>query len=141
MKVQVTTTINAPADNIWKTLRAYDNVESFNPLVKSSTISGTEESSERVCQVQFGDQEAELVEKLDQVNEEQKTMKISLVQAPPQLSGKQFTFQVKSLDENKAELQISSEVPDDQEETGKQIQGIFQMMSDGLKKLHEKRVN
>jgi len=141
MKVQVTTTINAPAENIWKTLRAYDNVESFNPLVKSSTISGTEECSERVCQVQFGDQEAELVEKLDQVNEEQKTMKISLVQAPPQLSGKQFTFQVKSLDENKAELQISSEVPDNQEETGKQIQGIFQMMSDGLKKLHEKRVN
>ena len=85
-----------------------------------------------------GDQEVELVEKLDQVNEEQKTMKISLVKAPVPMAGLQFTFQVNSLDENKTELQMSTEISDGQEETAKQIKGIFEMMSDGLKKLHEK---
>ena len=140
MKVNITTTIDAPAENIWKTIRAYDNVESFNPLVTSSTISGTDEGSERICQIQFGDQQGELVENLDSVDEENKTIKVSVTKAPPPFSGQQITFQVKSLDEKKAELQISTEVADGNEQAAKGIQDVFQMMADGLKKLHEKEV-
>ncbi len=140
MKVNITTTIDAPAENIWKTIRAYDNVESFNPLVTSSTISGTDEGSERICQIQFGDQQGELVENLDSVDEENKTIKVSVTKAPPPFGGQQITFQVKSLDEKKAELQISTEVVDGNEQAAKGIQDVFQMMADGLKKLHEKEV-
>ena len=140
MKVQIATTIDAPAENIWKTIRAYDNVESFNPLVTSSTITGTDEGSERVCQIQFGDQQGELVENLDSVDEENKTIKVSVTKAPPPFGGQQITFQVKSLDEKKAELEISTEVADGNEQAAKGIQDVFQMMADGLKKLHEKEV-
>ena len=139
-KTQVKQTIDAPSENIWKTIRAYDNVESFNPLVTSSTITGTDEGSERVCQVQFGDQQAELVENLDLVDEENKTIKISVTKAPPPFAGQQITFQVKSLGKNKAELLISTEVADGNEQAAKGIQDVFQMMADGLKKLHEKEV-
>ncbi len=140
MKVNITTTIDAPAENIWKTIRAYDNVESFNPLVTSSTISGTEEGSKRVCQIQFGDQQGELVENLDSVDEENKTIKVSVITAPPPFGGQQITFQVKSLDKNKAELLISTEVAEGNDQAAKGIQDVFQMMADGLKKLHEKEV-
>jgi len=139
MNVTITTTIDAPAENIWKTIRSYDNVESFNPLVTSSTITGTDEGSERVCQVQFGDQQVELVENLDLVDEENKTIKISVTKAPPPFGGQQITFQVKSLGENKAELLISTEV-DGNEQTAKGLEDVFQMMAEGLKKLHEKDV-
>ncbi len=141
MKAQITTTINAPAENIWKTIRSYDNVESFNPLVTSSTITGTNEGSERVCQIQFGDQQAELVENLDLVDEENKTIKVSVTTAPPPFGGQQITFQVKSLDENKTELVISTEVADDNKQAAKGLEDVFQMMSEGLKKLHEKEMN
>jgi len=140
MEVIVTTTIDAPAKNIWKTIRSYDNVESFNPMVTSSTITGTDEGSERVCQVQFGDQQAELVENLDLVDEENKTIKVSVTTAPPPFGGRQITFQVKSLNENKAELVISTEIADYNEQAAKGLEDIFQMMSEGLKKLHEKEV-
>ncbi len=140
MKVQITKIIEAPADNIWKTIRAYDNVESYIPMVTNSTISGTDEGSERVCKIQFGEQQAELVEKLDLVDEENKTIKVSIINAPPPFSGLQNTFQVKSLSDNKAELVISTEV-DGTEQATKGIQDVFQMTADGLKKLHEKEAN
>ncbi len=140
MKAQITTIIDAPAENIWKTIRSYDNVESFNPLVTSSTITGTDEGSERVCQIQFGDQQAELVENLDSVDEENKTIKVSVTTAPPPFGGQQITFQVKSLDENKAELVISTEIVDDNKQAAKGLEDVFQMMSEGLKRLHEKEM-
>ncbi len=138
--IQVRKTIDAPSENIWKTIRAYDNVESYNPLVTSSIISGTEEGSERVCQVQFGDQQGELVENLDSVDEKNKTIKISVKKAPPPFGGQQITFQVKSSDENKAELLISTEVTDGNNQAAKGLEDVFHLMTDGLKKLHEQEV-
>ena len=140
MKVNITTKIYAAAENIWKTIRAYDNVESFNPLVTSSKITGTEEGSQRVCQIQFGDQQEEVFEILDLVDEENKTIKVSVTKAPAPLGGQQITIQVNSLGENEAQLLISTELSDGNEQASKVIQNIFQMIGSGLKKLHEKEV-
>ena len=140
MKIENSTVIEAQSENIWKTIRAYDNVERWNPLVSSSKISGTDEGSERVCQVQFGDKQGEIVENLDTVYEENKTIKVSVTNAPPPFGGLQATFQVKSSDENKAELLITAEVADDNEEAANGLQNVFQMMAEGLKKLHEMEV-
>jgi len=139
MNVNISTTIDAPAENIWKTIRSYDNIESFNPMVTSSTITGTDQGSERVCQVQFGDQQAELVENLDLVDEENKIFKFTITKGPPPFGGQQITFQVKSLGENKAELLIST-VIDDNEQAAKGLEDVFKMMAEGLKKLHEKEM-
>ena len=141
MKAQIITTIDAPAENIWNTIRSYDNVENYNPMVSSSTITGTDEGSERVCQIQFGDQQGELVENLDLVDEQNKTIKVSVTTAPPPFGGQQITFQVKSLSENKTELVISTDVIDDNEQAVKGLEDVFQMMSEGLKKLHEEETN
>ena len=140
MTVQIVRIIEVPAENIWKTVRAYDNVESWNPLVTSSKISGTDEGSERICQVQFGDQQGEIVENLDSVDEENKILKVSVTKAPPPFGGQQISIGVKSLDENKTELQISTEITDEKKQAGKGLQDVFQMMADGLKKLHEEEV-
>ena len=141
MKAQIITTIDAPAENIWNTIRSYDNVENYNPMVSSSTITGTDEGSERVCQIQFGDQQGELVENLDLVDEQNKTIKVSVTTAPPPFGGQQITFQVKSLSENKAELLIFTEVANDNKQATKGLEDVFQVMANGLKKLHEEETN
>lgn len=140
MKVDSTTTISAQADDIWKTIRAYDKVESFNPMVISSTITGTDEGSTRVCQVQLGDQKGEVVENLDSVDEKNKKIKISVTQGPPPLGGLQVTVQVKSLEDNKSQLLISTDVPNGDNQISAGLRSVFQMIGEGLKKLHEKEV-
>ncbi|MFB3114179.1 MAG: hypothetical protein ACE1YZ_04380, partial [Nitrosopumilaceae archaeon] len=79
-------------------------------------------------------------ENLDLVDEENKIFKFSITKAPPPFGGQQITFQVKSLGENKAELLISTEVADGNEQAAKGLEDVFQMMVEGLKKLHEKEM-
>jgi len=47
--VSVKNTINAPADEIWKTLSSFRNVEKYIPLVKSSTVEGSGVGAKRTC--------------------------------------------------------------------------------------------
>ena len=141
MTVQISQTIQSPGENLWKTIRAFDNVERWNPLIISSKINGVDEGSERICEFQLGDQRGEINENLDSIDEEQKTIKVSVIKAPSPFGGQQIKFQVKTLNENKSEIQISTEVSNGNEQTIKGIEKVFQMMAAGLKKLHEKEVN
>ena len=45
--------INGPAEKVWKTLRAFGGIESFNPLVTSSELEGAvvSVSCKRVCYI------------------------------------------------------------------------------------------
>jgi len=45
------------------------------------------------------------------------------------------------LGENKAEVLVSTEVADGNEQAVKGMQDVFQMAAEGLKKLHEKEMN
>ncbi|KKM78128.1 hypothetical protein LCGC14_1363170, partial [marine sediment metagenome] len=47
MNILEKTTINSPAENVWKTLSALDGVEKYIPVVKSSKIQGSGSGAQR----------------------------------------------------------------------------------------------
>ncbi len=133
MNVSEKTTINSAAENVWKTLSALDGVEKYLPVVKSSKIQGSGTDAQRTCQVQFGEQKGTLVEKI-KVDDQNKTLQISIEKGPAPFEGVRINMQVKSIDDKTSEFSVWSEVSDEQSQPIKQI---FQMMTQGLKQLHE----
>ena len=133
MNVSEKTTINSPAENVWKTLSALDGVEKYLPVVKSSKIQGSGSCAQRTCQVQFGEQKGTLVENIE-VDDQNKTLQISIEKGPAPFEGVRINMQVKSIDDKTSEFSVWSEVSDEQSQP---IQQIFQMMAQGLKQLHE----
>jgi len=133
MNVSEKTTINSPAENVWKTLSALDGVEKYLPVVKSSKIQGSGSSVQRTCQIQFGEEKGTLVEKI-KVDDQNKTLQISMLEAPAPFEGVRINMQVKPIDDKTSEFSVWSEVSDEQSQP---IQQIFQMMAQGLKQLHE----
>ena len=133
MNVSEKTTINSPAENVWKTLSALDGVEKYLPVVKSSKIQGTGTGAQRTCEVQFGEQKGTLVENIE-VDDQNKTLQISIEKGPAPFEGVRINMQVKSIDDKTSEFSVWSEVSDEQSQP---IQQIFQMMAQGLKQLHE----
>ena len=133
MNISEKTTINSPAENVWKTLSALDGVEKYLPVVKSSKIQGSGSCAQRTCQVQFGEQKGTLVENI-KVDDQNKTLQISMEKAPAPFEGVRINMQVKSIDDKTSEFSVWSEVSDEQSQS---IQQIFQMMTQGLKQLHE----
>ena len=133
MNVSEKTTINSPAENVWKTLSALDGVEKYLPVVKSSKIQGSGSDAQRTCQIQFGEQKGTLVENIE-VDDQNKTLQISMLEAPAPFEGLRINMQVKPIDDNTSEFSVWSELSDEQSQP---MQQIFQMMAQGLKQLHE----
>ncbi len=133
MNVSEKITINSPTENVWKTLSALDGVEKYLPVVKSSKIQGSGSDVQRTCEIQFGEQKGTLVEKI-KVDDQNKTLQISMLEAPAPFEGVRINMQVKSIDDKTSEFSVWSEVSDEQSQPIKQI---FQMMAQGLKQLHE----
>ena len=133
MNVSEKITINSPTENVWKTLSALDGVEKYLPVVKSSKIQGSGSGVQRTCQVQFGEQKGTLVEKI-KVDDQNKTLQISIEKGPAPFEGVRINMQVKPIDDNTSEFSVWSEISDEQSQP---IQQIFQMMTQGLKQLHE----
>lgn len=141
MKIQVSSIINAPSEQVWKTIRSFENPERFVPIVTSSSIQKTENSTQRTCTVQLGEQEGKLVEQLEKVDDEHKVLEFSVVDAPPPFVGLHNKYEISSLSDGKTNLNISTNLENSQPEAAKTIEEIFQMAVQGLKKLHEKEVN
>ena len=139
-KIQVKQTIDAPADKVWKTIRSFENPERFVPIVKSSTVERSGDSAQRTCAVQFGGQEVKLVEQLTLVDDEHKVIEFTLDEAPPPFKGLHERWQVTALSDDTSEIQISTELENENPEAVQAIEGIFKMVADGLRNLHEKEV-
>lgn len=128
--------IESPTDEIWQTLRSFGGVEQYVPIVKSSIVQTNGNDVQRICSVQLGEQEEKLVEKLESIDDHNKTLQILMLQAPPPFKGTRINMQVKSIDKVTSEFRVWSELTKQQ---GEIMQGIFQMIADGLKKFHEEK--
>ncbi len=139
-KVSIRSTINASAEDVWKTLRSFDRVERFLPLVISSVVQGSGVGAERTCSINFGQgKTSKVVEKLENIDEETYTIRFTVIDAPPPLRGTENTITVNEIDDNKSivflgEFDLAGKP---EEETKKMIEGIYSMAFDGLRKLHE----
>jgi len=139
-KIQVKQTINAPAEKVWKTIRSFENPERFAPMVKSSSVNRSGGSAQRTCAIQLGEQEVKIVEHLKLVDDEHKVIEFTIDEAPTPFKGMQERWQITALSDETSEIEISTELENDNPEVSQNIEGIFKMVADGLRNLHEKEV-
>jgi carbon monoxide dehydrogenase subunit G len=131
------TTINAPIENIWNTLRSLESAEKYLPIVTKSCVVGNGVGATRTCDIQMGDQSFQIQETLRNVDESKKSITISIDNAPPPMNGLVLDFALNN-DNNLSQIQISAETKNDSDNT-QMIQGILKMICDGLKQYHEER--
>jgi len=136
-KILVKKTIDVSADKVWETIGSFENPERFVPTVISSTVNRTDNSTQRTCAVQFGNQEGKLVEQLNLVDDEHKVLEFTIQEGPPPVKGMQMRWQIINLAENTSEIQISTNFENDNPEVVQTIQGLLQMMANGLKNFQE----
>jgi len=136
-KILVKKAIDASANDVWETIRSFENPERFVPTVISSTVNRTGNSTQRTCAVQFGNQEGKLVEQLNLVDDEHKVLEFTIQEGPSPVKGIQMRWQIINLADNRSEIQISTNFENDNPEVVQTIQGLLQMMANGLKNFQE----
>ena len=140
MKIQASSIIDAPSEQVWQTVRSFENPERFVPIVTSSSVKRTGDSAQRTCSVQMGNQEGRIVEQLEKVDDENKILEFSVAEAPTPFAGLHNRYEITSLSDGKTQVNISTNLANSTPEVAKTIEEIFQMSGEGLKKLHEKEV-
>jgi len=138
--VTVKDTINAAADEIWKTLSSFRDVEKYIPLVKSSTVEGSGVGAKRTCIIpNESGGEGKIEEEIKSFDDDAKTFSYSITSSPLPLENYLGTVKVKDLGNERCEVEWSSifepkGMPE--EEVAKMINDIYVTAIDGLKKLH-----
>jgi len=139
MQVREKLTINGSADKIWEILRTFDKVETYQSMSTKTELDGQGVGSQRTVTAMIPDGNTiKLVEKLDYLNDDEKTMKISIVGGPLPLNNAVVTIKVGILEDNKTELEFDSifdPKPGAEEELKKAFQFVFQDSAQGLEKL------
>ncbi len=138
--VSVKNTINAPADEIWKTLSSFRDVEKYIPLIKSSTVVGSGVGAKRTCIIQSeSGQEGKIEEEVKSFDDDAKTLSYSITSSPLPVENYLGTVKVKDLGNGRCEVEWSSTFEPKgmpEEEVAKMINDIYVAAIDGLKKLH-----
>ncbi len=135
MQVSDTTQINDSSEKIWKTIRSFDEVERYLPIVTKSVVEGNWKGAKRTCDVTMGKQTFQIQETLESFDDSNHSLTISLDEGPIQLKGMKFTFVVKNQGEGKSDLTISTNV--ENPDAANMAKNIFGITGQGLKKFHE----
>ncbi|TAK19456.1 MAG: SRPBCC family protein [Nitrosarchaeum sp.] len=129
--------INAPPAKVWEIIRSFDGVERYIPMVLTSEINGNHAGCERRCNIRFGpNQTANLVERLDSIDDNTRTLKYSIIDAPQPFPGLKGTVKVSNR-EGKSEVVWSGDLQNSDKQASMMLSGIYKMALDGLKKLTE----
>jgi len=133
-------TINAAADEVWKTLSSFGDVEKYIPLVKSTTVVGSGVGAKRTCIVpNESGGEGKIEEELKSLDNDAKTFSYSITSSPMPFVNYLGTVKVKDLGNGRCEVEWSSTFEPKgmaEEEVVKILKDVYLTAIDGLKKLH-----
>lgn len=136
MKISEKTTINASSEHVWNHLRTLQDAEKYLPVVTKSEVKGSGLGTTRICDIEMGEKSFQLMETMVKLDDSQKSLSISIDNAPPPMKDLMIDFSV-SGDDKSSELQVSTET-EQTPENSKMIEGILQMITGGIKQFHEK---
>ena len=138
--VSVKNTINAPANEIWKTLSSFSGVERYIPLIKSSTVQGSGVGAKRTCIIpNESGGEGKIEEEIQSFDDNAKTFSYSINSSPLPVENYLGTVKVTELGNDMCEVEWSSTFEPKgmpEEEVSKMINDVYVVAIDGLKKLH-----
>lgn len=111
-QVSVARTINAPADFVWNTVRAFSGLEQYFSAFVSSTMEGSGVGATRVLKLGDG---GEFVERLESVEDETRTLTYRVLQCPLPIENYVGTVTVEDAGGGKSKVTWSStfDAPDD----------------------------
>ena len=128
-------TINASPDVVWNHLQTLQDAEQYLPVVTKSEVNGTGLGTTRTCDIEMGEQKFQIQETLVRLDDSQKSLTISIDNAPPPMKDLQINFSVNT-DGESSEIVINNE-SEHTPESEQMIKGILNMICTGLKKYHE----
>ena len=136
MNISLSATINAPADSIWKDISDFQGVGKYLAIVTGSQMEGSGVGAIRTLTLDNG---ATVVERLESLDEQSKSLIYSFVDSPMQVSGYVATMQIEDSGENQCEITWSSvfELTGMSEAEARDLfEGAYNMGFEGLRKLH-----
>ena len=128
-------TINISPDVVWNHLQTLQGAEQYIPVVTKSEVNGTGLGTTRTCDIEMGEQKFQIQETLVKLDDSQKSLTISIDDAPPSMKDLQINFSVNDIN-NSSEIVVSNE-SEQTPESAQMIRGFLNMICIGLKKYHE----
>ena len=140
--VSVKGTINASADDVWKTVSSFRDIEKYLPLVKSSVTEGSGLGAKRTCTVGTPDgKEAKINEEITNFDENAKSLTYEIAGFSPfPFENYKGTVKVVDAGNNTCEIEWSgtfdAKAPED--EVTKMMNDVYVAAINGLKQLYTK---
>jgi mxaD protein len=91
--VRESITIPASADDVWQTVRDFGSIDDYVPPIASATLSGSGVGAERTLTLADG---AQVIERLDELNDDARTLRYSIVESPLPVENYASTLSVTS---------------------------------------------
>jgi uncharacterized membrane protein len=140
MIIAVKHTINAPADKVWATFKSFDYVEKYSSLVQKTEVQGSGVGATRICTISQPDgSTGKLSEKIESLDESQKTISVSIVDGVLPATNAVITVKFNALDGNKTELEFSMSAEPkgvSEDDLRNNFLPAFKIIAEGLEKLH-----
>jgi carbon monoxide dehydrogenase subunit G len=138
--VSVKGTINASADDVWKTVSSFRDIEKYLPVVKSSVTEGSGLGAKRTCTVATPDgKEAKIDEEVTDFDENAKSLTYKIAGFSPfPFENYKATVIVTDAGNNTCEIEWSCtfDAKGPEAEVTKMMNDVYVAGIDGLKKLH-----
>ncbi len=138
--VSVKGTINASADDVWKTVSSFRDIEKYLPVVKSSVTEGSGLGAKRTCTVGTPDgNEAKLNEKITNFDENAKSLTYEITGFVPfPVENYKGTVKVADAGNNTCEIEWSGtfDAKAPEAEVTKMMNDVYTSAINGLKQLY-----
>ena len=134
--VSMNATIPASAAEVWKIISDFNGLPKFVAAIVNSTMEGSGIGAVRTLTLGDG---AQIVEKLEALDEKAQSLNYSIVNSPLPLENYLATVQVKDLGGNQCEIVWSSTFDPKgapEAEAKKVVEGVYSLGFDGLKKMY-----
>lgn len=131
-KVNVSGTIQASANEVWKLVSNFGELNQFVEAVETCEADGSGAGTVRTLTLQDG---AVVKEKLESLDSENRVLTYTIEESPMPISNYTGTMKVERLNDNQSEFTWSSEfdVPDESaDEMKTALQGLYSLGVEGL---------
>jgi hypothetical protein len=130
------TTFNASADAVWATISDFNSAPQYIAAILTSTLEGSGVGALRTLTLRDG---VQVVERLESLEPQARTLSYSIVSGPVPLTGYVSTMRVRDLGNGQCALDWSATfaprgVPEADASTF--VEGVYRAGFAGLKKLH-----
>ena len=138
--VSVKGTINASADDVWKTVGSFRDIEKYFPIVKSSVTEGSGLDAKRTCTIATPDgKEAKINENVTDFDENAKSLTYEIAGFSPfPFENYKGTIKVANTGEKTCEIEWSCtfDAKGPEDELTKMMNDVYASGINGLKQLY-----